>query len=159
MRRKIYPLLVIVALVLSVLACGSSNSGSISSTAAPGATAAPAKMITYNVGDVVAVQSHTITLNSAEVQAKILKASFTVENKGDKDLSVSSILSFSAKNSDGEKLEAEMFDCGGSGLDGKVLAGDKLKGNICWTVTGAAPYKIYYEASLFGSGAIVWEVK
>ena len=37
------------------------------------------------------------------------------------------------------------------------MAGDKLKGYVCWR--DAAPgVKIYYKADLFGSGAVVWEV-
>jgi hypothetical protein len=67
------------------------------------------------------------------------------------------MLSFTAKDSEGTKLEQEIFDCG-SGLDGKVLPGDKLKGNICWSGATTNTVKIYYEAELFSSGAVVWEV-
>jgi hypothetical protein len=159
MKKQFYLLAAIVALVLAALACGTSNTGSAVSTAAPGAqaaTSAPAQVQTYNVGDVVAVQDHTITLNSATIQGGKLTANFTIENKGTADLDVSSMLSFSAKDNDGTKLEAD-YTC--ADLNGKILAGDKLKGNICWTVTTATPFKIYYDASMFGSGSIVWLVK
>ena len=47
-----------------------------------------------------------------------------------------------------------------SGLDdGKVLPADKLKGDICYTLTGKPPYKLYYQASLIGSGAVVWVIE
>jgi hypothetical protein len=98
-------------------------------------------------------------LNSAQNQGGILKANFTIVNKGSSDLNVSSLLSFDSKDNDGTKLESAMFDCGSSSLDGKILAGDKLKGDICWKSTSLAPFKIYYTAKLFGSGAVVWEVK
>jgi hypothetical protein len=66
-------------------------------------------------------------------------------------------MSFSAKDADGNKLDFGI--CDGSQIDGKVLAGDKLKGNACWDgVKAGAKVKIYYEASILGSGAIVWEV-
>ena len=45
-------------------------------------------------------------------------------------------------------------------LDGKVLSGDRLRGNICWAGARTEDgIKIYYEADLFGEGAIVWEIK
>jgi hypothetical protein len=112
----------------------------------------------FKVGDVIEVQDHTIRLNSIEYQGNVLVANFLIENHGDSDISASSMMSFSAKNKDGEKLEQEIFDCGSSGLDGKILPGDRLRGNICWSP--ASPdddIKIYYEANLFGEGAIVWE--
>lgn len=112
----------------------------------------------FEVGDLIEVQEHTIRLNSVEYQGDMLIANFTVENNGDSDVSVSSMMSFSAKKEDGTKLEQELFDCEGSGLDGKVLPGDKLRGNICWA--GASPddsIKIYYQSDLFGEGAVVWK--
>lgn len=114
---------------------------------------------TYKVGDVVEVQTHRITLNSAKILNNILKANFTIENNGTEDLTVSSLMSFTAKADDGTKLEIEIFDCDGSSLDGTVLPSDKLKGNICWKTGGAKTANIYYEDSLFGSGAIVWSIK
>lgn len=111
----------------------------------------------FNVGDVVEVKDHTIRLNSVEYKGNILDANFTIVNQGESDLAISSFLSFSAKKEDGTKLEQEIFDCGSSSLDGSIIPGDKLKGDICWS--GANPedgIKIYYEASLFGSGATVW---
>jgi hypothetical protein len=140
-------------LIVVALACGDSNAGSKVGTAAPGA---PAAAQIYAVGDVVQVKDHTITLNSAALTGDVLKANFTIENKGTSDLAISSMMSFSAKNSDGTKLDLE-FGCGAS-MDGKVLPGDKLRGDICWK--GAAkPVKMYYTANFLSSGAVVWEVK
>lgn len=155
MKRQT-PLWVAVGLLVVVtLACGDTNSGSKVGTSS--STVAPVKTQIYSVGDVVQVQDQTITLNTATLAGDVLKANFTIENKGAKDLAVSSMLSFSAKNSEGSKLESS-FECGASTLDGKVLPGDKLKGDICWK--GAAkPIKIYYEANFLSSGAVVWEVK
>jgi hypothetical protein len=103
-------------------------------------------------------KDHTIRLNSIEYRGTVLVADFSVENLGDTDVDMSSMLSLSAKRSDGTQLEQEYFDCGTSSLDGKVLPGDRLRGNICWTGANVEDgIKIYYEASLFGEGAIVWE--
>ena len=148
--------IVIGVLVLATLACGGSNTG-VKVDEVDTATKAPAEVETYGVGDVIEVKGQTIVLNSVELTGKILQANFTVENKGDDEFTVSTILSFSAKDDEGTKLEEDIFDCS-PGLGGTILAGDKSKGNVCYETTGNAPYKIYYEATLFGSGAIVWLV-
>ena len=157
MRTKAL-LLAVAVLIVLVLACGSDNTGEKVATSAPGAaTEAPPKLETYSIGDVIQVEDHTIVLNSVEMSGGRLKANFTIENKGSEDERVSSLMSFEAKNDEGEKLEQDIFDCSPD-LGGTVLPGDKLKGNICWTGTLTDKMRIYYEASLFGSGAVVWEV-
>jgi len=143
-------------LFLAILACGGSNTGQkIGESTSAGPTNTPGVTL-YKAGDIIKLSDHTIVMNRGEVKTKILQANFTIENTGTSDLAVSSLLSFSAKSSDGTKLDLS-FDCGSS-LDGKVLSGDKLKGDICFTLAGKAPYRIYYEAGLFSSGAIVWEI-
>lgn len=156
-KEKLYPLLVIVALVGASFACGGSNTGEKVGEQGQSATSPPPTLAVYRVGEVIQVEDHTIVLNSAEFQDNVLKANFTIENNGSEDLNVSSMLSFSAKDTEGTQLEQEIFDCGSS-LDGKVLPGDKLKGDICWKGAATESIKIYYEASLFDSGAVVWQV-
>ncbi len=156
--EKMYPLLATVVLVAASLACGSSNTGQKVGESGTSPTSAPPTVEVYQAGDIIQVGEHTIVLNSAEFQGNVLKANFTIENKGSSDLTISSMLNFEAKDSEGTKLEQEIFDCG-PGLDGKILPGDKLKGDICWSGAVTDVIKIYYTAELFGSGAIVWEVK
>lgn len=116
----------------------------------------PDAIETFSVGDVIEVQDHNITLVETQFTNGRLMATFLVENTGSSEVNVSSLLSFTAKNSDGTKLDQDIFDCG-SGLDGTVIVGDKLRGNICWT--GASlPVTIYYDSSLFSSGTVVWTV-
>ena len=158
-KAAVYPLVALVMLGLAMLACGSDNTGTKVGTTSPGSSTPSAKVQTYAVGDVVQAQDHTIVLNTANIQGSILKANFTIENKGSKDLNVSSLLSFTAKDSEGSKLEMEIMDCGPSSLDGTVLPGDKLKGTVCWSGATTKPVKIYYAANFLGSGAIVWEIK
>jgi hypothetical protein len=117
------------------------------------------KVDVFKVGDVIEVNDHTIVLNDVNFEGDVMKANFTVENQGDSDMSVSSMVSFSARVRDGSQLEQEIFDCGSS-LDGDVLAGDKLKGDICWSGANRdAGIKIYYEVELFEQGAVVWQVE
>jgi len=125
------------------------------------ASTAPAIQV-YKIGDVIQVGASTVALNSASIDASnILHANFTIENKGSKELNVSSILLFEAKGNDGTKLEQEIIDCESGSLDGTVLPGDKLKGNICWHGVTSDSVKIYYQANLFSSSqnTVVWEVK
>lgn len=117
------------------------------------------KVEMFSVGDVIQVEDHTVILNSAEIAGNVVKANFTVDNLGSSDLAVSSLLSFYAKTPDGTKLEQEIFDCGTS-LDGSVLPGDKLRGDICWSgLIADQEIKLYYESDLFGKGAMVWVVE
>ena len=116
----------------------------------------------YKIGNVIQVGTSTVALNSATIDASnMLHANFTIENKGSKELNVSSMLLFEAKGNDGTKLEQEFIDCESGGLDGTILPGDKLKGNICWHGVTTDSVKIYYQANLFSSSqnTVVWEIK
>ena len=157
-NRRVVLLCVVALLVVSVLACGEDNTGQKVDEVDTGPTSTPVTLQTYGVGDVIQVQEHTIVMNSAEISGGQLKANFTIENNGAEEITVSSLLSFEAKDDEGTKLDQEIFDCGSS-LDGSVLAGDKLKGDICWSGATTSSCKIYYEAELFGSGAVVWRVE
>jgi Domain of unknown function (DUF4352) len=183
MNRKWVPILIAAAVLLvASLACGTSNTGekvgstpaasqpaatqaasgpaaTQVATQAPAPTQAPVQVQTYKVGDMVKVQDHTIVLNSAKVDGGALVANFTIDNPGSTELNVSSVMSFDAKDSEGTKLDQDIMNCPSGSLDGKVLAGDKLKGNICWKVAGGTKgIRIYYTASLLGTGAVVWAV-
>jgi len=159
-RYKLFPIVAIFVLILAQLACGSDSTGKKVGESSKGTsvTSTPVKLEVFKVGDLIEVGEHTIVLNSATFKGGVLQANFTIENKGSKDLNVSSLLSFEAKDNEGTKLEQGIFDCG-AGLDGKVLPGDKLKGNICWKGATTDIIKIYYEAELFSAGAVVWEVR
>ena len=181
-KTFVIPIFLLIVLFIVSLACGSSNEGTVITPAAQveeqteveeaEEAEAPApdepEEITqeeepspafqvYEVGDLIEVKEHTIRLNSIEYQGTVLVANFTIENYGESDINVSSMLSFSAKKGDGTLLDQEIFGCGTSDLGGSILPGDKLRGDICWSA--ASPddeIKIYYESSLFGEGAVVW---
>jgi hypothetical protein len=154
---RIQVLFTVLAMVLVTLACGTSNTGEkVGESSSP--TTAPAKVEVFKAGDTIKVEDYTITMDSAQVQGSKLLANFTIDNtSGTKEQAISSMMSFSAKDTDGNKLDFSF--CDGSQLDGTVLVGDKLKGNVCWDgVRTDSIVKIYYVASFLGSGAIVWEV-
>jgi len=158
-KTLIYPLIALAAIFLVTLACGSSSSGvKVGESTTNPSTSGPPTVELNKIGDIMQVGDQTIVLNTAEFQGNTLHANFTIENKGSTDLNISSLISFEAKDSEGTKLEQEIFDCGTSSLSGKVLPGDKLKGDICWSGATTDTVKIYYSAELFSSGAVVWEV-
>jgi len=174
MNPKNSPLVALVMLILSALACGSPDvTPSVISTSPVTAPAIvissftpeplptdTAKPSTYIIGDVIQLSDRTVVLNSAAIENNVLKANFTIENTGSEPISVSSIASFSVKDADGVKMEQEFFNCGTS-FDGNVIAGDKLKGDICWSLAQAKalPIKIYYQPQMFSADIIVvWVV-
>ncbi|HNR01850.1 MAG TPA: hypothetical protein PKK59_04875 [Anaerolineaceae bacterium] len=175
-RRSFRTLIIlIIVLFLTSLACGSSDNvstkvGEVETEptkqnateppAAPVATEAPTEAVKlqdkYMVGDIISLPSQIIVLTGAEFKGNLLVADFVIGNTSNEFLNISSLVSFSARSADGTTLEQEWFDCGPS-VDGELAPGDKLKGKICWK--NATPgTKIYYEANLFSSGAVIWEV-
>ena len=157
MKNKSGLIIGIAVLIIVSLACGGSDTGE--KVGESGETSVPdsPKVEVYKVGDIIQAKDHTIILNSATLQGSALRANFSIENLGAEEIVVSSIMSFDAKDSDGVVLEMDWFDCG-TQLDGTVLPGDKLKGDICWSGATTTIAKIYYKTSLLSSGAVVWEV-
>ena len=157
-RNQFFILLAILALVLASLACGGDNTGEKVGEAGEEPASAPPKVETYNVGDIVKTSDQTIVLNNYEFQGNRIIANFTIENLGTDDATISTMLDFTARDQDGSDLELDIFDCSPD-LGGTLLPGDKMKGNVCFEDTqNVTKVRIYYEAELFGSGAVVWEV-
>ena len=74
----------------------------------------------------------------------------TIENTGDEEQSISSILQFELKDPDGEKQSQEyMLEAIKSSLDGSIMANDTLKGQIAFDVKDKEYYNLYYQDSLF----------
>lgn len=113
----------------------------------------------YGKFDIVVLLDRSITLNEATASGGVLKAVFTIENYSQKTINVSSLLEWSARNSDGENLEINLFDCNGPSLDGAILPNDKLKGEICYTISGSPPFRIYYNHDFISSHILVWQVQ
>lgn len=153
-----------IVLIISALACssGTSDSGSLVESAPEQANgnseASPTESgpTFFVVGDLVEVKDQLIALTSVELIGTTLIATFKVKNTGSEELTLSTFLSFSAKNDQSELLEEDIFDCGPS-LGGTIVSGDVVTGQICWN-GGSFPARIYYDPSLFGSGTVVWDV-
>ncbi|MDD2180971.1 MAG: DUF4352 domain-containing protein [Bacilli bacterium] len=76
----------------------------------------------------------------------------TIENKGNEDLVISSILSFELKDGTGEKGQYAMLTNSiNSQLDGSVMPNDLLKGQIAYDVKDNENYSFYFKDSLLDS--------
>ena len=75
-------------------------------------TDAQLKMDVFKAGDIIRIQDRTIILNSAEFQGNVLKANFTIENRGLTDLEVSSMLSFYVKSGMAHHLKRNILTAG-----------------------------------------------
>lgn len=126
----------------------------------------------FNVGEIAKVNNTKMVINSVtkiykecsfEWEGKcesytependyFLLVDLTVENIGSKTLSISSLMSFDLKDNNGEKGSLSfMLDAVKSSLDGDVMAGDKLKGQIAFDVKDSNVYYFYYSDSLVDS--------
>lgn len=126
----------------------------------------------FNVGEIAKVNNTKMVINSVtkiykecsfEWEGKcesytependyFLLVDLTVENIGSETLSISSLMSFDLKDNNGEKGSLSfMLDAVKSSLDGDVMAGDKLKGQIAFDVKDSNVYYFYYSDSLVDS--------
>ena len=156
-------------LALASMACGKGDTGEAPRKVEPGAATMPAAddaaaqptaaaAERFKVGDTVALADHQITLESVKRDGENnLVAVFVVENTGAKDLNVSSLISFEAKDANGNKGQIAIFaDSDTAGLDGKVLSGDKLRGHVAWSGLGAG-VKIHYTPGFLSDKRVTWE--
>lgn len=73
----------------------------------------------------------------------------TIENTGNKETNISSLMSFDIKDTNGEKGKYTFLTKSiKSQLDGGIMAGDLLKGQIAYDVKNSEKYYFYYRDSL-----------
>lgn len=175
-RQWILPLIASV-LLLSAIACGRSNSAELVDHAGDdrtdearaseshtqphdpvGTPADPASLHVFQLGDWINLEDHALRLNAVSYQGTVLVANFTFSNEGSSDLNVSPLFSMSARLPDGTRLEHVLFDCSDTDLDGTVLPGERLTGDVCWSSANpGAGLQIYYDPGIFTQGAVVWD--
>lgn len=164
---------VLLLILLSTLACGSAATTAAPANTEKSETEAPTEgseiteeasaepsatvgLAFHAIGEAVAIEDVIVTMNSAAIEGEKLKANFLIENQRQEDFHSSQLITFTAKDDEGNQLEHSIFDCGTSSLDGSILPGDKLRGDICWTITTGNTFKIYFDA---GASTAVWQVE
>ena len=97
-----------------------------------------------------------VTLLDAKISGNKITATFKITNTGKKDISLSTLLDWSAKDGSGQKLDLD-WQC--ADFNGTLLPDDFIKGDICFTGVTEMPVKIYYETSFWGGETLVFTVK
>lgn len=97
-----------------------------------------------------------VTLLDAKLSGNKITATFKITNTGKKDISLSTILDWSAKDGSGKKLELD-WQC--ADFNGTLLPDDFIKGDICFSGVTELPVKLYYETSFWGGETLVFTVK
>lgn len=162
----------LLAIALVIWACGSSSantgtksSGSSSSTQS---TSKPGNQH-FKVGDQVNVgNTYTVTVNSVKANTtadippqagnEYLIVDVTLKNTSSQEQDLSSLLQFTLKDSTGQKYD-ESLTAGTTSPDGKVAAGDVVRGQIAYEVpTSVHDFTLAFEADITSSGQTIWDL-
>lgn len=121
-----------------------------------------------SVGETVSVGDFEITVNSVETLSSgsltdpendfFLLIDATVANNSDEDESISSLLSFDLRGSDGFSYDIDIFAPEKGSLDGDVRAGGILRGQIAFDVEDLDYYDFTFEPSLFGNDQATFRI-
>jgi Domain of unknown function (DUF4352) len=148
---------------------GEAGTPTPNSTVAQATSATPPLKASYKVGDIIEVNNFVIKVNSVNQNAdsgnpytkpkegnKFVTVDITLENKGDTKETISSFISFYIKNGEGEKGTSQFFSSL-KPVDGELLAGDKIKGELAFEIAAnSKDLKFYYNPSfLFGKSIVV----
>lgn len=162
---------VLVAAVV-FLACGGSdaaNAGTqVNSNTGGGQTSTTAKH--FKAGDQVKVgDTYVVTVNSVKTsegddvfQPKsgnvFLIVDVTVKNVSSKEQDLSSILQFTLKDATGQKYD-ETIVSNATAPDGKVEAGDQVRGQLAYEVPAAQKsFTLAFEADIISGGQTIWDL-
>ena len=125
----------------------------------------------YKVGDVVKIGDYTFSVNSFEDNAasgneylkpkegnKFVKINLTIENNGKEKTAISTMLQMYLKDSEGTRFK-QTFLMDQKQIDGELLAGDKIKGDVAYEVPkNSTGLKFYYNAAWLLDESIVIEL-
>jgi len=137
------------------------------SSAAPAAAAKPSGPSTFKVGDVIKDGDLQVTVTKVDAPFKttnefekpekgqFLVASVSMENTGSKPATVSSMLSFELRDSDGQSYNETIVSNAPKPPDGTIAPGDKLAGGLTFDVPTGKSYRLYFKDSLFSSGQAI----
>lgn len=148
--------------------CGGSDApdpGTVVATAVPAADTAEAPAATDapparpKIGDVVDIgDGATLTVEETHEDADgNLIVVATIDNTaGTGELAISSLISFEVRDDAGNKGQVALpLGESTSGLDGKVLPGDKLRGHVAYQPGLGAGLTLRFTASLLGDPIVI----
>lgn len=171
--KKLFILIACLTLLIGTLAaCGSSdgNTGTLVSTTTPVPTATPTPVKHFTVGQTVNVgDTWQVTINSVKISNgdgfikpktgnTFLIVDLTLKNVSSQEDSISSVLNFSIKDGTGQKYEDIYLD-GNTAPDGKVAAGDNLRGQLVYEVPMSQhKFTFAFEPDIISTGQTIWDI-
>lgn len=174
--RALLTLGVVLAAAAMFLACGGSDSANTGTqvnnsagSSGNGQTSTTAKH--FKAGDQVKVgDTYIVTVNSVKtskgddiLQPKAgnvyLIVDVTVKNVSSKEQDLSSLLQFTLKDATGQKYD-ETIVTNATPPDGKIEAGDQLRGQLAYEVPEAQKsFTLAFEADIISGGQTIWDLK
>ncbi|WP_314585289.1 DUF4352 domain-containing protein [Paenibacillus terrigena] len=122
----------------------------------------------YKVGDAVDFNNLTVTLNGVrESKGKLIKpkdgkkfvvVDVTVENKGDADKTISSLIQTAMSDGDGYSYSIALSDDEKASLNGNVAAGKKLRGEVTFELPKEAKELEFTFKGALEKGSITWKL-
>lgn len=185
MKMKKFAVIAIVSLMSVVLlACGTAKTQTASTPAAEGKTepaktegkSEPAKTDSktpkvYNIGETALLDKSAVTVHGVrysngdlfkpkEAGNTFAIVDVSLENKSDKEVSVSQLLQVGVSDNDGFKYPVNLVVEGTKGsFDGKVAPGKILRGEIGFDVPQAAKSLEFTFTEPFKKGQLTWKLK
>lgn len=170
LRRFLPVFALLLAIGGAIMACGSSsdNTGSITT----GASTSSSSAKHFKVGDQVKIgDTWVVTVNSAKLHGAtefdqpksgdtylVIDASF--KNVSSEEQELSSLLQMSLKDATGQKYTETIATFAKSTPDGKVAAGDILRGQLAFEVPKAQKsFTFAFESDIASSGQTIWDIK
>ena len=170
--RMLLPLCTLLGvLALVIMACGGSSANAGTSVGTSGNNSSSSNSSKhFKVGDQVKVGDTFIaTVNSFKTNPgddifkpksgnKFVVVDVTLKNVGSKEQDISSLLQFTLKDATGQKYD-ETIISNVTPPDGKLAAGDIIKGQIAYEVAASQhDFTFAFEADIISSGQTVWDL-
>lgn len=173
--RMLLPLLCLLGiLALVIMACGDSSANAGTSVGTNGGsnqnTSSSNSSKHFKVGDQVKVGDTFIaTVNSFKTNPgddifkpksgnKFVVVDVTLKNVGSTEQNISSLLQFTLKDATGQKYD-ETIISNVTPPDGKLAAGDIIKGQIAYEVAASQhDFTLAFEADIISSGQTLWDL-
>ena len=161
----------IVVVVIAVLASAGSHNSTFSAqqtTAVNQSTVVP-QATTFSIGETATNGTWSVTVNSVQTNKgdqiftpasgdTFLVVDVTVSNLSSTPQLVSSVASFTLKDSTGQAYNEKFTDIG-KPLDGTIQPGDKLRGQLVYEVaTSQRAFEFQFQGSLFDGNAATWNI-
>ena len=172
--RMLLPLCALLGvLALVIMACGSSaNAGTSVGTSGNSTTTSGSSTSNkhFKVGDQVKVgDTFIVTVNSFKTNPgddffkpksgnQFVVVDVTLKNVGSDEQNISSLLQFTLKDATGQKYD-ETIISSATPPDGKLAAGDTIKGQIAYEVAATQhDFTFAFEADIISSGQTIWDL-